>query len=254
MNTVGATVAPSPEPVSRWMDRHVREIATADEPAISLYVQRADRWRHTPTWPLPETVWTSLFLGSNGKLSESPGTGFDAFRYDPRDPARSAGGTFLTGIRGAGVFDQSEVERRDDVLVYTATPVADGLEITGPVEVELFATTSAVDTDFTAKLCDVSPAGVSLNVCEGVTRLRFRPDFPGLVEPGSVQRVRIELSPTSYWFAPGHAVRLQISSSSFPLVAPNPNTGRNWLVEDHEPVVTDQTVLHSSRLILPFMP
>jgi len=271
LNSLGETCAPSPGPVTTWFERFVKGVqngAEAEAPIV-LYVQRADRWRHEWQWPLPQTQWTRLYLDSDrgansvsgdGILAEDPPArgAADHFRYDPADPAPSCGGTFLYGVRNAGVADQAIAEARADVLVYTAQQLPDGLEVTGPVTAELFITTSAVDTDFTARLVDLFPDGRAFNVCEGVTRLQFRPGQPGLVEPGSLQRVAVELSPTSYWFAPGHALRLHISSSSFPLVAPNPNTGINAFAADARPVPSEQTVFHTgdhaSCLVLPVIP
>jgi len=271
LNSMGETAAPSEGPVTTWLERFVKGVSNGaeTEAPVVLYVQRADRWRHEWQWPLPQTRWTRLYLDSrrgansvsgDGILGENPplGSAADHFRYDPADPAPSCGGTFLYGVRNAGVADQAVAEARADVLVYTGQRLADGLEVTGPVTADLWAATSAVDTDFTARLVDVFADGTAFNVCEGVTRLQFRAGQPGLVEPGSPQRVVIELAPTSYWFAPGHAIRLHISSSSFPLMAPNPNTGINAFAADARPVPAEQTVFHSrdraSCLVLPVIP
>lgn len=268
LSVLGSSVAPDAEPVTRWIDHFLcgAENDAEKEAPISLYVQRADRWRHASQWPLPETQWRTLYLSSTGRAGLDISDGrltvesrvdepTDVFEYDPTDPVPSVGGNFLGGVRSAGIFDQALVESRDDVLVFTSDVLEHGIEVTGPVRLELFVSTSAVDTDFTARLTDVNPDNRSTNICDGICRLQFRLDAPGLVEPGSVQRVSIELSPTSYWFAPGHAIRLQVSSSNFPLTAPNPNTGRNQLLHDHGSVIATQAVHHSaefpSHLVLP---
>lgn len=272
MSMVGTTPAPAPDLVQDWLARHLRGTepsGTGTEAPISLYVQRADTWRDEWEWPLARTEWTPLYLDSDGAANTAAGDGAllasvppseraDHFTYDPDDPVPSAGGTHLGAYWPAGIFDQRVVEERADVLVYTSEPYEEGLEVTGPVSVTLYVATSAVDTDFTAKLTDVDTGGVSTNVCDGVTRLRFRTDAKGPVKPGSRQRVEIELSPTSYYFARGHRVRLQVSSSNFPLQQPNSNTGRNEWMEPVTPVVARQTVSHGgpspSALLLPVIP
>ncbi len=265
------TYAPERELLRRWFDRWLKDADNgADRAApVTFYVQRANVWREEQQWPLAGTRWTRLHLRSrsgansrhgDGLLTEQAPTetGADRYRFDPTDPVPSAGGTFLGISHPAGIFDQQPVEDRDDVLVYTGGRTVDGIEVTGPISVELFVSTSAVDTDFTAKLADVDADGRSTNVCEGATRLRFRAESPGLVQPGSVQRVVIELSPTSYLFRPGHAIRLQVSSSSFPLMQPNSNTGHNEAVEPVRPVTAHQVVYHDadrpSALLLPVIP
>ena len=157
------------------------------------------------------------------------------------------------------MFTQDEIEQREDVLVYTSEGLEESIEVTGSVSMKLWAATSAVDTDFTAKLVDVEPDGSAYNICDGVTRLRFRKDKPGLVIPGELQEVEIELSPTSYVFKSGHRIRLQISSSNYPLIDPNPNTGKSLLLDKtNEMVVAEQTVYHDavrpSHVVLPVIP
>jgi len=145
------------------------------------------------------------------------------------------------------------------VLVYTSEPLEADLEATGPVSARLWASTSAVDTDFTVKLVDVNPDGSAFNICDGVTRLRFRPEAPGLVTAGIVQEVDVRLTPTSYVFKAGHRLRVQVSSSNFPLFDPNPNTGKSLLTDtSNEMVVATQTVFEGgatpSHILLPVIP
>lgn len=269
MGMLGTTPAPNRDLVLDWLARYLHDRTppgTETEAPISLYVQRANIWRDEWEWPLARTQWTPLYLDSNGAANTVDGDGAlspflpqsegsDHFIYDPNKPVPSVGGTHLGAYLPAGIFDQAAVEERTDVLVYTSDPYEKGLEVTGPVTATLYVATSAVDTDFTAKLTDVDIEGRSTNVCDGVTRLRFRAGEKGLVEPGSQQRVQVELSPTSYYFAPGHRVRLQVSSSSFPLQQPNSNTGQNEWLERVTPIVANQTVSHGggspSALLLP---
>ena len=243
-----------------------------DEAPVTLYVQGDDIWRDEQEWPLARTEWTPLYLHSQGGANSAKGNGelsFDApkdqfsesdsYSYDPAKPVQAKGGTFVNIGIAPGVFEQSSIESRKDVLVYTSAALDKELEVTGPVAMKLWAATSAVDTDFTAKLVDVTPDGQSFNICDGVARLRFRKDKPGLVTPGEEQEVDIELSPTSYVFKAGHRIRLQVSSSNFPLFDPNPNTGKSLLTDKtNEMVVAEQTVLHDklrpSHLILPIIP
>ncbi|KZF08527.1 hypothetical protein A2J03_04310 [Rhodococcus sp. EPR-157] len=272
MGMLGTTPGPSPDVVRNWLARYLDASGSSEIESgapISLYVQRADLWRDEWEWPLARTEWTPLYLKSNGSANTADGDGalsallpqsgcVDNYTYDPDDPVPSVGGTHLGAYLPAGIFDQTAVEARADVLVYTSTPFEEGFEITGPVTVTLFVSTSAVDTDFTARLTDVDIEGRSTNVCDGVVRLRFRAGSKGLVQPHSQQRVVVELSPTSYWFAPGHRVRLQVSSSNFPLQQPNSNTGQNEWLHDVRPQAANQTVFHGgatpSALLLPVVP
>jgi putative CocE/NonD family hydrolase len=158
-----------------------------------------------------------------------------------------------------GPLDQKDVERRRDVLVYTSRPLPSGLEVTGPVRVVLYVATSVTDTDFTAKLIDVSPGGRAVNLTDGILRLRYRASLekPVLARPGEIYRIEIEAGPTSAVFRKGHSVRLEISSSNFPRFARNPNTGRS-IAEENEVRTARQTVYHDRRhpshLWLPVMP
>jgi len=153
----------------------------------------------------------------------------DRFVYDPDNPVPTCGGNTL--IIPMGVQDQRQVETRQDVLVYTSAPVAAPLEVTGPMVVKLFASSSAVDTDFTAKLVDVRPDGYAQNLADGVLRARYRASRmrPAVLTPDQVYGLTIDLWATSHVFLPGHRVRLEISSSNFPRFDRNLNTG-----EDHE--------------------
>jgi putative CocE/NonD family hydrolase len=158
-----------------------------------------------------------------------------------------------------GSFDQSEVEAREDVLVYSTPPLTDGVELTGPIEAVLHVSSSARDTDFTAKLVDVYPDGTAYNVQEGILRARYRQGFDRKVwmKPGEVVEVRIDLQATSNYFPPGHRIRLEISSSNFPRFDRNLNTGGNNF-DEIDWVVAENAVHHDRRfpshLLLPVIP
>ena len=256
----------------RWADQWLKGMDTGlvDEAPITLYVQGENVWREEWEWPLARTDWTPLYLHSGGNANTAGGDGalsrekpkaahVDRFRYDPANPVHSRGGTFLNLGIAPGIFEQSSIESREDVLVYTSEPLEEPLEVTGPVSMKLWASTSAVDTDFTGKLLDVDADGRSYNICEGVTRLRHRKERPGLVTPGEVEELEIELSPTSYVFKAGHRIRVQVSSSNFPLFDPNPNTGKSLFTDTgNEMIVAEQTVFHDadrpSHVVLPIIP
>ena len=237
---------------------------------ITLFVMGANVWRDEWEWPLARTQWQKFFLDSNGNantvsgdgrlvLEPPTGTSVDKYFYDPENPVPSRGGAVLGMLETAGSFDHQDIEQRQDILIYTFGPLSDDMEVTGPVSVTLYASTSAVDTDFTAKLLDVCDDGRAFNICDGVTRLRFRKNKPGLVTPNEIQQVDIELAPTSYVFHKGHCVRLEISSSAFPQFDPNPNTGNSLLLDENNHTVIARQIIyhqaqHHSYLTLPIIP
>lgn len=177
------------------------------------------------------------------------------------NPVPTAGGglcCYPNSVPG-GAFDQAAVEHRADVLVYSTEPLAEDVEVTGPVRLVLYASSSAPDTDFTAKLVDVSPCGFARNLTDGIIRARVRESRsdPKLLTPGKVCEFAIDMWSTSNLFKAGHRIRLEISSSNFPRFDRNPNTGRE-LFTDAEIRPALQTIMHdrgfASRLILPVIP
>ena len=263
----------------RWFDCLLKDMHTGilDEPPITIFVMGRNVWRQEQEWPLARTRFTNYHLHSQGAANTDPGEGRlgvdlpadeppDHYVYDPADPVPTLGGNHSICWRDAfhviqpGPFDQRSVERRDDVLTYTTPPLEAETEVTGPIILHLFAATDAPDTDWTAKLVDVHPDGRAINITEGVLRARFRQSIheaPILLEPGTMYEYRIELQPTSNVFLKGHAIRLDITSSNFPLWDRNPNTGHPQ-GQDAELRVARQTVLHDrthpSRLVLPVIP
>lgn len=256
----------------RWFDHWLKGVNTGimDEAPIRLFVMGDNAWRDEREWPLARTQWTRYYLHSKGQANTLTGDGTlstqppeseksDCFTYDPRDPVPTCGGCLLPIGGAPGMFDQREVEARPDVLVYTSPPLSKDVEVTGPVTVELWASTSAPDTDFTAKLVDVHPDGRALNLCEGIIRARYRAsqETPSLVTPGAIYPFLIDLWATSNVFKAGHRIRLEISSSNFPHFEPNPNTG-HALGQDDVLECANQEVFHDvhhpSCITLPVIP
>jgi putative CocE/NonD family hydrolase len=242
-----------------FLDRHVlgddRRLAP-----VRLFVGGGVRWREAEAWPPREAEPRRWHLRSggnantragDGRLDPEPAAGCepcDRFRYDPSDPVPSRGGALL-GADG-GPRDQRPVEGRQDVLCYTTDPLAEPIEITGPVRVALFVTSSARDTDFTAKLVDVEPGRAALNLCEGIVRTRWRKggSEPLWLEPERPVRITIDLGGIAHRFGVGHRLRLEISSSSFPRFDCNPNGGDDPArVVAEGCIVAQQTVLHDAE-------
>ena len=159
----------------------------------------------------------------------------------------SLGGQNLTIT--LGVADQRPVQDRADVLVFASDVLDRPIEVTGPITVELWATSDAVDTDFTAKLIDVHPDGYAQNLLDGIIRARYRDSAsrPTPIEPGKPYRYTIDLWATSNVFLPGHRIRLDISSSNFPRFDRNLNTGEAF-GEGTEWKVANQTIFHSGEM------
>ena len=181
----------------------------------------------------------------------------DRYVYDPNDPVPTGGGNTL--IIPMGVQDQRPIEARQDVLVYTSEPLVEPVEVTGPITVELYAASSAPDTDFTAKLVDVRPDGYAQNLADGIIRARYRlsRSIATLLTPGEVTRLRIDLWATSHVFFAGHCLRVEIASSNFPRFDRNLNTGANQATSTHMQSA-EQTVFHDTRypshILLPIIP
>jgi putative CocE/NonD family hydrolase len=238
-----------------------------EEAPVRIFVMGDNRWRDEDDWPLARAKPERWHLRSGGRLSEEPPSAEDpdAYVYDPRDPAPTIGGPTSLPPRlmkaNAGPLDQRRVEERSDVLVYTSEPLQRSLEVTGPLTVTLYAATSAPDTDFVAKLTDVSPEGTSMILAEGVLRTRFRDGFDRerLLEPGAVHAYSIDLVATSNVFAAGHRIRVIVTSSSFPRFDRNPNTGHPLGTDRDDDLRTArQTIFHDaerpSHIVLPVVP
>lgn len=257
-----------PEIIARWFDHWLKGVDTGimDEPPIRIFVMGEDRWRYEHEWPLARTRFTSYYVHSGGRARTPAGDGSlsteqpgdepaDTYVYDPRDPVMSL--LLPDGHTGPG--DVRRLDHRRDVLVFQTPPLERDVEVTGPVELKLYATSSALDTDWTARLVDVHPDGFAVNLSYGIQRARYRDswDRPTLIEPGRVYEYTLKLKPTSNLFKVGHRIRLDISSSDFPNYDRNHNTGREYW-KDAEFVKAQQEVFHDARypshVVLPIVP
>jgi putative CocE/NonD family hydrolase len=185
----------------------------------------------------------------------------DSFVYDPKSPVPTTGGAICCEptILPPGPLDQSSVENRPDVLVYTSSPLTSELEVTGPIRALLYVSTSANDTDFTAKLVDVQPNGRPLLVTDGIQRMRYRLslDEPVFVKRNTAYQISVDCGVTSYVFSPGHRIRVEISSSNFPrydrsLNSPRPNGEETKLTKAHQTMYHERG--YPSAIILPVVP
>ena len=260
----------------RWFDYWLKDTGNGimDEPRVKVFVMGANRWRLADDWPLPETQYTPYYFHSQGDANSLFGDGFldtdppeqetaDQFNYDPAHPVMTIGGSTCcvedsTPV-SMGPRDQRPNEYRTDVLVYTTAPLANDVEVTGPVKVFLHASSSAKDTDFVAKLVDVFPNEYAMNVAEGILRARYRDSWesPTLLDPDQVYMFEIDLWSTSNCFQKGHRIRVEITSSNFPHYDRNPNTGHPF-GQDAELQTASQTVFHDrerpSHILLPVIP
>ncbi|WP_328600907.1 CocE/NonD family hydrolase [Actinomadura physcomitrii] len=240
----------------KWFRAHLLDDPSGlREQPVRLLVTGVDEWREFPDWPVPGMREERWHLRPAGALSpdEPPESPPDRYRYDPEHPTPFLGGPTLLGETHP-VTDQRRLERRRDVLVYTSPVLDDDLEIIGPVTADLHVRSNREHTDFVVRLCDVTPDGQSLNLCEGMRRL-----VPGAPEPDAdgVRRVTVELWPAGHRFRRGHRVRVQVASGAYPRVARNPGTGAP-IGTATEMLTADQEILHTpdhpSAIILPVVP
>jgi hypothetical protein len=244
---------------TKWFDHWLRgEDNEVDKwPPFRIFVMGRNEWRDEQAWPLENTSYIKYYLHGKGKANTLNGDGtlsmvepndepFDRFIYDPNNPVPTLGGCNLFGCP-AGPRDQTTVENRSDVLVFTSVQLKTELEVTGPVKAVLYAATSTRDTDWTVKLIDVHPDGRPFNLCDGIIRARYRESLrePILLDPQKIYRYEIDLWVTSNVFLPGHRIRVEISSSNFPRFDRNLNTGEPFGTGT-TPVKAAQTVYHDS--------
>jgi putative CocE/NonD family hydrolase len=253
----------------RWFDHWLKGIdnGVLDEPRCRMFLMGANRWIETDTFPVAEARERIFLLGADGpanslygqgKLGDAHGSApASTFTYNPERPAPTP--FWKDNFQNGTNEDLRPIQRRDDVLVFTSGPLVEPLNVVGLLKVELHVSTSAVDTDFVARLSDVHPDGYAMRLNAGILRLRYREGYEQikLVKPGEIVKIEVDLWATGHQFQAGHRVRLEVTSSAFPTWAPNYNTGGSvW--EESEAVIAENTVHHSpqhpSRLILPELP
>jgi putative CocE/NonD family hydrolase len=239
---------------------------------VKIFVMGENEWRNEDSWPLERAKETRYLLHSTGKANTASGDGAlsiaaaskeaaDTYVYDPANPVPTVGGPLCCDAvhLAPGPRDQQAVEFRSDVLVYSTPALEQDLEVTGPVTLDLFASSSTVDTDFTAKLVDVWPNGFEQNLTEGILRARYRESTATAqpIVPGKVYEYKIDLWSTSNVFLKGHRIRLEVSSSNFPRFDRNLNTGAS-AATDSIFVKAANTIYHDtahpSALLLPVVP
>lgn len=255
----------------KWYEYWLKGVdnGITDMPRVQYYLMGKNEWRSADNWPVEGTVLRNYYLDSGGRansrfgdgtLSQSipAGKSSDTFVYDPATPVPTKGGHACCSRleTSAGGYDQSMIESRHDVLVYTSPPLDEGIEVTGFLKVVLYVSSDAKDTDFTAKLVDVYPDGRAFNIEEGVLRMRYRDDLRRKVwmKEGEVYEIHLDLEATSNYFGEGHRIRLEVSSSNFPRWDRNMNTGGNNY-DETEGIQANNTMHHSpeypSHIILP---
>ncbi len=248
-----------------WFDYWLRGEANGivdTLPKVRYYTMGLNRWQTSATWPPEGAEMVTYYLESDGNANSISGDGrlttrapesadgADSFTYDPMDPVPSHGGNVCCtgGAIRAGSLDQREIEGRQDILVYTSDPLAEGVEVSGTIEITLYVSSDARDTDFTVKLLDVYPDGTAYNLDETIQRARYRDGYDKQVfmDEGQVYELAVSPMSTSNYFAAGHRIRIEVSSSNFPRFTRNLNTGgKNY--DETEGVVAYNTVHHSQR-------
>ncbi len=254
--------------LDRWFDHWLRDgdASVMDFGPVRIFVMGTNEWRDEAAWPLERAMPTPFYLHSQGRAGETLDDGVlnrqtpgsepaDEYTYDPSDPVP----TFAMSGYSRAPYDPTPLQSREDVLVYTSEPMTEPLEVTGYVELVLWVSSSAPDTDFTGKLIDVAPDGSARTLTDGILRARYRNGFerPELLTLGEPVELRIDLLATSNVFLPGHRIRLEVSSSNFPRFDRNPNTDADFGTEA-APRPARQTIHHDasrpSHLLLPVVP
>jgi len=254
-----------------WLKGEANDFAKKT-PRVKYYTMGVNKWQSSETWPPATSEMTTYYLHSGGKANSLYGDGklttqtlpkedkADVFTYDPAFPVASYGGNVCcagNSVQG-GSFDQHQMEARHDILVYTTEPFKDGVEMTGTIETTLYVSSDAKDTDFTVKILDVYPDGRAYNLDETILRTRYREGFDKevMMENGKVYKLTLSPMSTSNFFAPGHSIRIEISSSNFPRFDRNLNTGGNNFDESKGIVAHNQihhSTLYPSQIKLPIV-
>ena len=231
-------------------------------PRVTYFTMGSNEWQSSNTWPPEGAEELTLYLSSGGKANSLYGDGElaaappdadrpDSFVYNPMNAVPSYGGNVCcTGNAvHAGSFDQRKMEARQDILVYTTEPFPEGIEVSGSITPTLYVSSDAKDTDFTVKVLDVYPDGSVYNLDETIQRMRYRDGYDkplAWMEKGEVHKVTLQPLNTSNYFAPGHRLRIEVSSSNFPRFDRNLNTGGNNY-DEWSAVVARNAVHHSKQ-------
>lgn len=238
----------------RWFEYWLKgnDTGIMKEPPIKYFLMGANKWCTAHQWPPEGASYIRHYLRSGGKANSLLGDGLlsnqppgdeppDEFTYDPENPV-----PFAIQSDEQVILDQRVVERRDDVLVYATPPLTEDVAVVGPIRGKVYASSSALDTDFVAKLVDVHPNDVAIFLTIGVVRARYRTSFEkrALIEPGVVYEYNIDMSNTANQFKKGHKIRLEVSSSAFPYFLKNQNTG-NDIGTDTGSIVARQSIYHN---------
>jgi predicted acyl esterase len=228
----------------RWFAA-VRDDTIDTWPKVIYYLMGANEWHAASTWPPAEAQERALHLGANSTLTSQPPawpSRSDGYTYDPLDPTPTVGGSVVSHVYPPGSVDVSKVQQRSDVLAYTTAPLDHDLDVVGPLRLILYASSSAVDTDFAARLSDVFPDGRAIQLQSGILRARYRDPHsaPQLLEPDRIYRFEIDMWATANRFKAGHRLRLDISSADFPKFDRNANLGG----EPGPPIPAMQTIFH----------
>ena len=244
-----------------WFDYWMKDGQEPSGAPIRIFVMGENVWREENEWPLERTEYRQFYLHDDKELSsERPGarSGPLKYTYDPKDPVPTLGGNIMESTL-RGPYDQSPLDDRNDVLRFVTQTFSEPMEITGPISAELYAATDSTDTDYMAKLIVVKPDGEAFNLVDGVIRARYREGFekPRLIEPGKVYQYSIDMWATSYVLMPGDRLRIDITSSNFPRLARNLNTGAEF-ARTTKMKVAHQTIHMSdqypSHIVLPIIP
>ena len=247
-----------------WLMDDKKAFPEINKPSIKYWIMGKNCWRYTEDWPPKNLKYHRLYIHSNGNANSVKGDGTlsfderseepeDTYVFDPMNPVITKGGRNLGILKGAQ--DQKDAEKREDVLVYSTEPLEKGIEITGPVKMILYASSSAKDTDYMVKLVDVFPNGKAYNILDAGIRARYRDgeDTPLLIQSGEVYKYEIELGNTSNYFRKGHQIRIEITSSNFPRFDINSNLG--GIGNPGEYLVVEQKIYHNreyaSHLLIP---
>ena len=258
--------------ILQWYDYVMkgRQNEFASDAPVKIFVMGDNAWRSEREFPLARTNYTRYYLHSSRGAASAAGDGAlttqppkaerpDVFEYDPASPVRTIGGRLCCGGLPPGPFDQSPNESRSDVLVFSTPPLPADTEVTGPIVLELYASSSAADTDFSGMLVDVDEAGFARYLADGIVRARYRDSrsAPTPIEPGKTYKFTVDLWATSNVFRAGHRIRIYVSSSNFPRFNRNLNTGEktfggSTLVRAKQTIYHDAD--HPSAIVLPIIP